>query len=88
LRNSTINCIGCKFFSKTENNFNCEKGRQILSQSAKHECKLYSEKESVDKLQKELNALKVKRTIEKTDIYNQRINELQGKIDFVNWGIC
>ena len=43
---------------------------------------------TIDELQKELNALKVKRTIEKTDIYNERINELQGKIDFVNWGIC
>ena len=43
---------------------------------------------TIDDLQKELNALKVKRTIEKTDIYDKEINELQGKIDFVNWGIC
>ena len=43
---------------------------------------------TIDDLQKELNALKVKRTIEKIDIYDKEIKELQGKIDFVNWGIC
>lgn len=46
------------------------------------------QKPTIDDLQKELNALKVKRTIEKTDIYDKEIKELQGKIDFVNWGIC
>lgn len=43
---------------------------------------------TIDDLQKKLNSLKVKRTLEKTDIYDKEINELQAKIDFVNWGIC
>jgi len=41
---------------------------------------------TIDDLQKELNALKVKRTLEKTDIYNERINEIENKLNYIYYG--
>lgn len=44
-------------------------------------------KETLPDLHKRLNQLKVKRSVEKTDKYDNEIKSLREKIDFIEWGI-
>ena len=41
----------------------------------------------ISDLQKELNELKVKRSIERTDIYDESIKNLESKINYFFYGI-
>lgn len=41
----------------------------------------------ISDLQKELNELKVKRSIERTDIHDERIKNLESKINYFFYGI-
>lgn len=42
---------------------------------------------TISELKKELDNLKVKRCIEKTQIYDDRIVELENKIDYLEYGV-
>jgi len=45
------------------------------------------QKDKLQELKKELNALLVKRSIENTDKYNEEIKNLEAEINFFEYGI-